>query len=218
MNFSEMSKEQKQFAILGVMSVVTVVFVLSNLVIGPMQDKAEKLEKQLKDTEPKVRRGESILKADRKNIPELKTKIETIQEIVSSDLPPENGRYLWALQRVSAVGHSLGLTSSVRIHSRPRHVSHKGEYNAVRKRASMWVPYAVDVELNCSYEDLKAFISQLYNEDKFARISLISIQPNQETPEKHSITLLVEWPVFRDSSEAKWLEQEPKPVVEKKKS
>jgi len=197
MKFSELNKEQKQYVVLGVMMVVTAVAVIQNLLLAPRRERLAAAQKMITDNEARVRRGEATLRRDRVTRESLRETAAAIVKI-SEELPPELSRYTWALNRVMGVAHDLELPPPlVREYSGQRFVAHRRPYAEVRDRASMWVPYTLEVTAQLGYHDLLRFLAKLKEDHPYISVGSLSIQENVATPERHNIRMLLEWPVFR---------------------
>lgn len=199
MKYSEMNKEQKQYLLLGVMAVVTTFFVLQNLVLGPLGERAEAAEKTIETLEPKLRRGQAMLQRDRVNREEMQAMSAEILEISQSKLPDRESQLSWA-QRVlnELIKDQLELDGDAeRVHPAQRAARPRGSYEEVKNRVPMWTVFAVDVRLRAGFEDVRRFLEALHEQQPYASVGFMRLATNPAHPEKHLVELVVEWPVFR---------------------
>ena len=199
MNFSELTKEQKQYAVLAVMSVITVFFVVQNLVVTPMKERAAAAEKTIAELESKVRTGEALLRRDRINQEEMREMSADILRISREHLPDRESQLSWA-QRVlnQIIKDQLKLDGEAeKVHPGQRVASLRGSYSEVKELTPMWGVFAVDVNLRVGYDDVQRFLRALHEAHPYASVGRMTMRANPAHPEKHLVELVIEWPVFR---------------------
>lgn len=202
MNFQEMNKEQKQQLILGILIVCTVVFLGQNAVLRPAKEKLALAKTETKDLSPKVTMGETILSRDLRNKREVTDLAGKIDRIQSAHLPPAEGRFIWALQQISNVGHSLDLNVKVAETNRDRYRKSNGKtFAETKNNVPMWIPYAVDVSFSATFHQTTEFLRRLQASNPYISVGQLGIYAAEpdENPELQTISIVVEWPVFRDN-------------------
>lgn len=205
MNLSKLSKQQKEHLILAVMGVITTLAILQNLVIAPNRAKAATAKETIDTLASEVRTGESILARDRTNRNRLKTVSAEILTLMAEDAPPDFSRYTWALGRLSRIARQNDLFPQIREFDGTRFMPHRGNYDTVRNKSGMWVPYTVEVDFRAGYHQTIRFLDTLHRQDPLASVAQITIQANPDDPENHRVQLLIEWPVFRHPEDKKFL-------------
>lgn len=198
MNFSSLTKEQKQLVILGVGGCFTLIMIVSNLVIGPAKEKAAEAEEIILELENKVASGERILRRNVRVQRDVNSFSSEILAIHESELPPRTSPYVWAVENLSLLADELGLNLSIQEHPTTRYIPVSDSLKNLNVNSiPYWVPYSVDVKINTSFAKLQSFLVLLEKALPYASIGEITIQASSNTPERHQITVLVEWPTFR---------------------
>lgn len=205
MKFSELNKEQKQMLILAVGGTFTLLMVLSNLLIAPAKAAAAAGNEHVAEFELKVNLGESMLKRDIQMQKETQKLALTAMTIYQEQLPPESSRYIWALEQISQIGEELNIQLTVQEHPGSRFIAVRDKEKLDVNSIPMWIPYSVDVNLNTSFENLKKFLSILHKRQPYCSVGKLEIAADPVHPENHSITVLVEWPVFRLQEDLTWV-------------
>lgn len=214
MNPKEWSKEQKQMAVLGVMSVV-VVFALGNqLVLGPLKSQAADAEQILQEKGTEKASGERILRRDPLLRRELAADVKAIADIRNQSLiPPGEGKEFWAQKRLRPIGYELDLDLSVSRHipPQPRHLTLKAPSGSKgpdgdtvasdEKKLSFWIPYPVEIETRLSFSQLNALLSELHRAEPYASVGLLQVKPSVQDPIRHNVRILVQWPIPRFETE-----------------
>jgi len=190
------------------MGVVTVLVVLQNLVVSPRKKALATAREQIEEFEAKVSRGVSALNRDRITRRDLQNNAQAILEIQKTHLPPDVSRYTWALGRITAIAHELGLLPPlIRDHAGQRYVQSRRPYAEVGDKASMWITYAIEVDFQASYHQLVQFLKRLHEDFPFASIGQLNVRTNPQSPEFHLISLLIEWPILRHAEDKALLEE-----------
>ena len=200
-----MNKEKKQQLIMGVLMVLTVLFLGSNAVVKPAREKLGKARKVVHELEPKVRNGERMVAVDARTSQDLQKRAREILAIESAHLPPQESRFTWALQKITDITHEMGLEAKVEELRNPRFRPATKSFASIAGNIPMWVPYAVDVRLTAGYEDVKTLAARIQKENPYASVSQMGIYAGGTDVEKHTVTLVVEWPTFRDRSDLNML-------------
>lgn len=198
MNFKNIPKQQRDMLVLGVMGAITFVMLILNFVLSPAQARAVSARKNITDLQQKVHKAETLLRVDRRNRESMRAHAEAIVTAIEQNPPPKDSRYLWSLQKISDIGHKLGLIITIREHGGTRFIPNRQPYADIRERVPLWVPYAVEVTLEASYTDLQNFLRLFQEENPYASLGRLEILPQLTNPERHKINLILEWPVPRD--------------------
>jgi len=204
--FSELNKEQKQLLVLAVGGVITLFMIVFNLMIVPAREAAEQGRRHTERYEMDVNRGEALLRRDRRTREEAREAANAMLEIYREHLPPEAGRYIWALERISQIGEDLNLQLVVREHPGSRYIPVRDMNRFDPNSVSMWIPYAVDVEMRTSFANLQNFLRELHTRYPFCSVGSLRITASSENPLHHEVRLLLEWPVFRFQEDLNELE------------
>lgn len=209
MKFSELNKEQKQLLILAVGGVITMFFIISNLIIGPAKEQAAEAETIIDELDKKVRDGDRILRRAVMAERQVKTLSSEILSIHQSELPPLSSPYIWAVEKLSLLAEELQLNVTVREHPTNRYQTITPSMNEFDPESvPLWIPYTVDVEVNTTFAKLKKILVLLEESLPYASVAELVVQSNDATPEEHEITFMVEWPTFRREEDLTWMTEQ----------
>jgi len=207
-NFSEMTKEQKQLLILAVGGTITMFFILSNLVIGPMREDAAAAREVIEELENTVYKGERVLQRSVLNRRSVKDFSAEVLSIHRDELPPRFSPYIWAVEVLSLLAEKQDLVIAVQEHPELRYMPARDGLADVNKHSvPYWIPYTVDVTMDTSFANLKNFLQLLHEELPFAAVAGLRIQASISDPERHEISLMVEWPTLRFEDDLTWLQE-----------
>jgi len=208
MNFSELNKDQKQLLILVVGGILTIFFVISNLIIGPAKDAAEAAQTTIDEIERDVTNGERILRRAVITARDVQTFSTEILTVHQDELPPRFSPYIWAVEKLSLLAEEVDIIISVREHSAARYTKIRPGMKVNPESIPFWIPYTVDVQVNTTFANLKKFLTLLHESFPYASIADLEIQANASRPEEHDITFLVEWPTFRFDNDLAWITEQ----------
>lgn len=214
MNFSEMNKEQKQLLVLAVGGTITIIAILSNLVIGPARAEAAEARKTIEELEDKVIKGERVLRRSVMVNRDVQNFASEVLSVHEEHLPPRISPYIWAVENLSLLAEDLDLVISVQEHPTSRFMPIPEDMEDLnRSSVPYWVPYTVDVDVNTSFAKLKSFLNLIHRELPYASVAGLQIQASSTQPERHAISMMLEWPTFRFPEDLEWL-QNPTPAGE----
>ncbi|QBG49185.1 hypothetical protein EGM51_17940 [Verrucomicrobia bacterium S94] len=185
-DFSNLTKEQKQYLFLGVLGVAAVgygLFFGISKVGGSLSDAKSELEA----LNTKIDRAERELGHRPKALRDFDQTI-TVLESHLENLPPEENYYSWATEIIYSRGRSAGLL----IES----VDEVGmDSSAVEKMKDpvYFETYSLRIVAQGSYTATKAFISDIEKNHPLVRFTGIDISRGRD-PEKHAVQLSVQWP------------------------
>lgn len=205
MKFSELSKQQKEYLILAVMGVATLITVLQNLVISPKQVKAAAARETVGKLASEVRTGETILSRDRTNRSRLRRVSADILQRMEREAPPDVSRYTWALGRITPIARQHNIFPQIREFGGQRYVPHRQPHNQIRAKSSMWIPYTLEVDFRAGYAQTQDFLRTLHEKEPLASVGQLTLRANPEDPLHHLVSLLIEWPVFRHPEDKAFL-------------
>jgi hypothetical protein len=203
--FSDLNKQQKEYLILGVMGVVTLIAVLQNLVIAPTRAKAGAARETIGKLASEVRTGESILARDRTTRNRLQTVSGDMLERMEREAPPDFNRYTWALSRISRIARQHDIFPQIREFGGQRFVPHRQPHSQISTKSGMWIPYTVEVDFRTGYAQTIEFLQSLHEEEPLSSVGQLTLRANPDDPKNHLVTLLIEWPVFRHPEDKEFL-------------
>jgi hypothetical protein len=186
MNLSNLTKEQKQYIILGAIVVVSLgaglIFGVGKLTSSMSADKAE-----LEDLSSKVERAERTLSGYGK----IKTSFEqTILELEEhlDNVPPDQNYYSWATEIIYTKGRSVGLEiESV------DEIGMSGGQKTDPSSPVYFEVYSLRVTARGGYQQVEDFLNTIEEHYPLVRFSGLEISRGQ-LPEVHNVQLFVQWP------------------------
>jgi len=192
MKWAELTKEQKQMAVLIGVVGVTAVSALFQFVLKPAFENAE---------EARVAHGKlyaDIAKADSELKQEPRVARETLELRQELDragreyIPPYGNAMAWATEELYTLARRVG----VNIESLSGGAAWGGAPAAGQKGGRTFVSFSAQIALQCSYADLLRFLQALEQDNPLASVTGVSIEGREQNPEKQRVTLSVEWPTW----------------------
>jgi hypothetical protein len=225
LNISELTKEQKQFIVLGAIGVlgigVALIFGIKFCVSSASVAKTE-----LEDLKDKVYRAEQLLKKKTSTREKIYRAMSELDKQLNYIAPEEN-YYSWATEIVYSQGRKAGLeVLSV------DEVGMNQSKGGMPKDPAYFETYSLRINARGSFSQLKVLLSEIERDHPLVRFTGIDIGKGSH-PEVHEIQLFIQWPfklnrisnIFAGYTKQQqiWLAQQsqiqdvaaPSPVIEK---
>jgi len=202
-NWSSLTKEQKQVAVLIGIGVVVLLALLYQFALQPMADSAEQHKRELVDLRVNIEKAAKVLEQEgrtRADTAALKDRLETATK---SFIPAFGNLLSWATEQIYQTAHEAG----VDIDS----VSGGGQVMAAGTEGQTFLPFSTQVTMQCSYADLLRFLHALETKNPLATVTALSVEGREQNWEHHQVGLSVEWPSWAKPPAA------PKSVGDEKK-
>ena len=197
MNLAELTKEQKQYMILGVLGVV-IILGLGWFGIRLSLNSVEKAKTRLVELSDKIERADKTLTKGGNTSSDFESTTEYLKEELQR-IPPDRNYYSWATEVIYSTGRNSGLE----IDSVDEYTQSAGKAGA--KAAVQFESYSLRISARGSYADTKDFLKVLEEDHPLVRIIGIDISSGGN-PDSHDVQLLVQWP-FKVDAVAKIWEQ-----------
>ncbi len=197
MSSKDLSSEQSKIFFLFLGTAFLLLAILNALVFSPAGNAAKESKELIEALDGKILRGGELASRSEELIAQNKATSTEILRVLREDLPPESGRYSWALSTLSEIALDVDLEISVQNHPHLRYIPVKTRERLDVNSVPMWVTYAVDVELHVSFLELVQFMGALHDAQPYCSVAALEINALRSTPEKHSIVMTLEWPVLR---------------------
>lgn len=189
MKWETLSKEQKQYVVLGGLVAAALVYVLYTVlssVLAPSEKENGKVD--LEKLEAEVDAAERMLKKERAIMQEYEQSLAYLEE-VRPYFPTEDNRYSWVTELIYTQGRNIG----IEVES----ISELG-----RQEIPGTVPpfsrYAVQLNLRCRYDRLIEFVKHFETDNPMLRVTQLTIANNEKDPVNHSVKMVMEWPTSPD--------------------
>ena len=112
MKFSEMTKEQKQYAVLGVLVGVALMVGLSQFVLAPLQTKLAGARRELDDLTDKIHRAERLIKSEETLRVNVRESTEQLNLATRKYIPDADNPLSWATQVLYEQARAAGAISA----------------------------------------------------------------------------------------------------------
>lgn len=190
MKWETLSKEQKNYVILGVVVGLAVIYVLytvlSSVLAAPTEKNAGKID--LDKLEKEVETAEHMLKKERPIMKDYEEGLAYLEE-VRPYFPNEDNRYSWVTELIYTQGRNIGID-----------VESISELGRQEKPGSEppFSRYAVQVNLRCRYDRLIEFVKHFETDNPMLRVTQLTIANDEKDPVNHSVKIVMEWPTSPD--------------------
>lgn len=191
MKLSEMSKEQKQYVVLGLIVGCTTLFAAFQFVVIPAAGRWSRARSDLSTLQADLDDAERIIKGEEKLIALRVESDADLARSLSQYLPAANNPLSWATQNLYRQAREVGVELQSISETNARGVMDKLADDGVRSFQS----YAVRLAVECTYQDVKAFVAALESENPYVTITGLSIDAKSDRPLHHSVVIDVEWPM-----------------------
>jgi hypothetical protein len=187
MNLSTLTKEQKQYMMLGAIVLAGLV-ILVVFGIRVSLSSISKARLELLELTGKIESAEkSVARSDRSN-PEFSASIETLQACLA-DVPPDRNYYSWATEIIyresRLVGFEIDAVDEIIV---PAPAEDKQEKSGVELES-----YALRITAHGGYENVKQFLNRFAVNHPLVRVTGIEISKSTQ-PDVHDVQLFIEWP------------------------
>ncbi len=194
MNWQQMNKDQKQKAVLIGLVAVLALAALYQFVLLPALHGHAGLVQKRDDLRGEVEKAQMLIHSEVMLDKQSKELRKSLEQTFSADLPPPDNALSWASQLVTVEARKLGLeVSSI---ADVDAAAAGWDQPDLAKRS--FKPYSVRVELSCGFDKARNLVRSLQQGNPLLAITGISIQTDSRNIEKPVITMIIEWPSWRD--------------------
>ncbi len=191
MNWAELTKEQKQMAVLAGVIGITVLVALYLFVLKPVLANADTAREQLVRLRADIAKADSALKKEHRFVWETAELKDRIDHATRKYIPPYGNSLAWATERLYAVARAVG----VNIESLSGNSAvWGGSSDPAQKGRRAFVSFSAQVALQCSYAELQGFLQALEQDNPLACATGVTLEGREQDPVKHHVNLAVEWP------------------------
>ncbi|TAN38159.1 MAG: hypothetical protein EPN23_03070 [Verrucomicrobia bacterium] len=205
-NWSSLTKEQKQIALLIGIGVVVLLAILYQFALQPMVDSAAQHKRELAGLRVNLDKAAKTLEQEARTRADtfaLKNRLETV---TNSLIPPFGNSFSWATEQIYQTAKEVG----VDIDS----VSGGGQASVAGAEGRTFLPFTTQMAMQCSYADLIRFLRALETKNPLVVITTLSVEGREQNGERHPVSLSIEWPSWAQPPAAS---AAPKPVGSEKK-
>jgi hypothetical protein len=194
MNWQQMSKEQKNKLILAVLGGGFVLAALYQFALTPFLNSHQEMMQKRDDLRDNVNKAQMAIHSEvtlDRQARELRSKLTGI---FSTQIPPPDNALSWASQIINGQAGKLGLDviSTVEVEAG----GGGWDQSDMAKRA--FKPYAVQVDISCSFDKAEKLVRSLQQSNPFLFIASLSISADPRSVETPAVVMVIEWPSWHD--------------------
>ena len=198
MNFSAMTKEQKQYVFLGVLVGGIALYSLVTFVLAPIKKNWQESRSKIKELAAQLDEAERLVKSRKKLMASLNESQEKMKTTIPGFLPDIANPLSWATLTMYAHARKVGMDiQSVAEIGAPAIL-----VNQASNDERLFGAYAVRIETVCSFKVLKEFLQAIENSNPYVCVSALSISAKRDDPETHTVHISIEWPAWIDADMA----------------
>jgi hypothetical protein len=193
-----LSKEQIQYLVLGGIVGAGALYAAITFGLAPLLSSISSAGTEIAELETKIESAQSFIRRRE----EIKREYETARSRIraaSKKIPlPVYKNYLMNMKKtILGLAEGLDLT-----------VDEVADYDQplIRDGQSQFKQYRVRVNVQASFAVLLAFLRRIEEHNPYLAVTLVSVTPQEATPEVHQAALILSWLV--------WVEPADRPVFE----
>lgn len=195
LNFSKLTKEQKQVVFLVGMVGCGALYAMVNFGILPMIAGWKESRAKLGELTTKLAEADRLVGSSHEMREELSRLEKELKESVAQFVPDGENTLAWVTRRVYQKGRDLGLdieavtpsTSGLQLANLDR---------TSNKLDRFFDFYSVRVTTSCSYVEALQFVDALEQENPYLVVSGLVVSTVNGSPERHSVQVDLQWPIW----------------------
>ncbi len=190
MNWKAMTKEQKQYVVLGVIVAGTAIYALFNFVLKPMLSGSGSTGKNsLTEMEAKLEEADQLVRQRIMLSDQYEATQKKLDEARREFLPASDNPLSWVTRQI----YRAARAAQVEVES-VEEQAQLGVNWTDKQMVRSFQPYSVRIQFKSSYFSLVDIVHELESANPYLAISSIAISPLQESVNRHQMQLLIEWP------------------------
>ncbi len=194
-----MTKEQKQKVILAGIVGLAVLYALKQFALTPLLESRGKLNDEFEAMKSKLMLANGAIKNEGETRRRLAETQAQLMKAQSDLLPSADNALSWATKTIYHAARSVGLD----LESVSETETDRTNFTAKDQVKRAFKPYAVRMSVECGYPQLIELIKSLEDANPYLCVTGIQIQCQPQTPERHQISIVVEWPTWKDPNAVK---------------
>lgn len=207
MNLKAMSKEQKQYLLLGIIGGVLIVVLIAfgiNAILSSTNDARTELD----ELRGKIEAAERTVETNRRNRDEFLDSIEALRKYLAG-IPPDRNYYSWATEVIYREARHAGVEVDAMEELNIAATDDGAEEGGAVEMES----YALRINARGSYEGAKRLLKRFSDHHPLVRVTGLEISAGSKN-EIHEIQLFIEWPfnMGRIAEGWKHADQSPEPM------
>lgn len=198
MNIKSLSRVQRERLILVVLFSLIAVVLIFSVGLAPLRKKWRSARQELNEMNEKLTQASALLKQERELRVDLGEKQDRIRYAFDECIPDPENPLSWATQRVYQDARDVGID----IQSVSASSSRASPFGRGEETARSFNLFAVRIITECTYLNLLEFLQQIEERNPYVCISGLIISTQPKSPERHTISIDLQWPIWTDPAAA----------------
>lgn len=199
MNWDALSKEQKQKYILAALGSLIVIFALWQFVLAPWLIRGGEARAELATLQGQLEQADLAIHTEPLTDSKLAEAEAELGKAAADQLPGTENPLSWVTREIYKHARSVGVDiESVSELS----TTAGGPWEAKDMIGYAFRPYGVRVDTQCNFEQLCQFVKTVEDGNPYVGILGITISARDGSPEAHQISLMLEWPFWKDAAKS----------------
>jgi hypothetical protein len=187
-NWSMLSKEQKQIVALIGVGVVVVFALLYQFALTPfLEGIGERRQDSIKLRDD-LARASAALKQEVREQAEAVALKARIDQLGKTAIAPYGSAFAWVTEQL----YQTAKDASVEVEG----LSGGGQAGPTDAGGRTFITFGSQMTLQCGYGDLLRFLRCLEGKNPLVTVTALTFDGREQTPERHQISLALEWPTW----------------------
>lgn len=193
MDLKNLTKEQKQLVILGVIVLAAIIYLSMSLLGGKGKEQKEDGEvnpeatlSELRDKIANVR----LQLADKTQIREQMKRMDAELEEYSRHLPDSTDRYAWAYENILSYSSRAGVEIDT---------IEKLEHELTKDKSRL-DRYSIRMSFFCGYNRVVKLLRLMEEDNPLLKIRSFTLKNRPDHPMEHAVEIVIAWPVVREET------------------
>jgi hypothetical protein len=199
MNLSNLNPDQKKMLILAGLVGTVALYSLGTFGVRPFLSRAGQASTDLRELQRQMDKAQQTLNREPQIREDSDRTTKHLREAATEHIPPVVNAMSWLAERIyrsaRLVGVDIESVNDLGAATVPWQAN-----DAANQRA--FAPYTVRIAAQCGYRDLVRLLAALEHSNPYLCVSEIVIAAQPGEPERHRVTLSVEWPHWIDPEKA----------------
>ncbi|HEY8240613.1 MAG TPA: GspMb/PilO family protein [Kiritimatiellia bacterium] len=193
-NWQELTKEQKQVAVMSVVLGVIVIFLAVQFGLLPFLANKARMTEEFVALDAKLALATQAVKDEGVLRDTLVDKTRMLEQAYRDYIPAPENPLSWATKKIYGEARAIGvdIESVSELDS-----GDTGQWAGKDTEKRAFKPYAVRISLQCSFAQLVRLLRVLEERNPHMFVTDITIDANAGNVSKHIVSLVVEWPSWR---------------------
>jgi len=192
LNWSSLTKEQKQVAMLIGVGVLVVLALLYQFALVPLLDSMEQRRQDTAKLRDDLGRATMALKQEVRAQVESATLKVQLDELVETTVAPYGGAFGWVTKQLYQAAKEAGVeVEGVNGSGQPL-----GAHVTSEPGGRTFTAFSAQMAMSCGYRDLLRFLRCLEKKNPLVTVTSLTIDGRLQTPERQQVNLTLEWPTW----------------------